>query len=89
MIDIDRGDSPDAHVASPPFDTKKPQPSWLGLSRFRPNVCCASTPPPVPSASAKPAWARFGTGAVSNRAHATGFAGGEPVLGVGCGLASG
>ena len=26
MIDIDHGNSPDAHVASPPFDTKKPQP---------------------------------------------------------------
>ena len=49
MIDIDRGDSPDAHVASPPFDTKKPQPSWLGLSRFRPKFAAprhrrASTP---------------------------------------------
>ena len=49
MIDIDRGDSPDAPVASPPFDTKKPQPSWLGLSRFRPKFAAprhrrASTP---------------------------------------------
>ena len=38
MIDIDHGNSSDAAVASPPFDTKKPQPSWLGLSRFRPDV---------------------------------------------------
>ena len=43
MIDIDRGDSPDAHVASPPSTQRNPSRDGWGCLVFGPSLLSVDT----------------------------------------------